>query len=43
MEILNSLMAEHAVLSTNMMWGIFGVSVIVLLALDLFVFNRKNE
>ena len=43
MEILKSLFTEHAILSQNLMWGIFGVSVIVLLALDLFVFNRKNE
>lgn len=33
----------HTVLSQNLMWIIFGISVIVLLALDLFVFNRKNE
>ena len=33
----------HAILSQNMMWTIFGISVVVLLALDLFGFNRKNE
>lgn len=33
----------HAILSQNMMWTIFGISVIALLALDLFGFNRKNE
>lgn len=30
-------------LSTNAMWGIFAVAVIVLLAWDLFFLNRKNE
>ena len=35
--------ATHAVLSQNTMWVIFGIAVIVLLALDLFGFNRKNE
>lgn len=43
MENLNSLMTNHAILSQNWMWVIFGVSVIVLLFLDLFIFNRKNE
>lgn len=33
----------HAVLSQNVMWFIFGIAVVVLLALDLFLFNRKNE
>lgn len=37
------LKSTHAVLSQNMMWSIFGVAVVVLLALDLFLFNRKNE
>ncbi len=40
---LDFLTSTHAVLSQNMMWTIFGIAVIVLLALDLFVFNRKNE
>lgn len=43
MENLLNLNATHALLSQNAMWVIFGISVIVLLALDLFVFNRKNE
>ncbi|MBQ8751450.1 MAG: TerC family protein [Alphaproteobacteria bacterium] len=34
---------HHAVLSEEMMWVFFGIAVIVLLALDLFWFNRKNE
>ncbi len=40
---MDFLTSTHAVLSQNMMWTIFGIAVIVLLALDLFVFNRKNE
>lgn len=43
MDALNSILTNHAVLSQNLMWAVFGVSVIVLLALDLFIFNRKNE
>ena len=34
---------NHAVLSQELMWGIFGVVVLALLFFDLFVFNRKNE
>ncbi|MBR5599433.1 MAG: TerC family protein [Alphaproteobacteria bacterium] len=34
---------HHAVLSDELMWFFFGLAVIVLLALDLFCFNRKNE
>ena len=37
------IVATHAVLSQNLMWVIFGISVLVLLFLDLCVFNRKNE
>ena len=37
------LFTHHVVLSQNLMWTFFGVAVIILLALDLFVFNRKNE
>ncbi len=37
------IVATHAVLSQNLMWVIFGASVLVLLFLDLCVFNRKNE
>lgn len=40
---LSLLLGTHAVLSQNVMWVIFGVAVVVLLALDLFLFNRKNE
>ena len=40
---LSLLENTHTVLSQNMMWTIFGIAVIVLLALDLFLFNRKNE
>lgn len=43
MENLGNFFTNHAILSQNWMWGIFGVSVVVLLILDLFVFNRKNE
>ena len=43
MENLDSFFGQHAVLSSSVMWAIFGVVVIVLLFLDLFVFNRKNE
>ena len=43
METITNIFTQHAVLSQNWMWTIFGISVIVLLALDLFVFNRKNE
>lgn len=35
--------STHSVLSQNVMWVIFGIAVIILLALDLFLFNRKNE
>ena len=40
---LSLLGGTHAVLSQNLMWVIFGIAVVVLLALDLFLFNRKNE
>lgn len=43
MEKLTDIFTHHAVLSQNWMWTIFGVSIFVLLFLDLFVFNRKNE
>ena len=43
MELITDFFANHAVLSQNCMWTIFGISVVLLLALDLFVFNRKNE
>ena len=35
--------STHTVLSQSMMWTVFGIAVIVLLVLDLCVFNRKNE
>ncbi|MBR5154306.1 MAG: TerC family protein [Alphaproteobacteria bacterium] len=34
---------HHEVISQELMWVFFGIAVIVLLALDLFCFNRKNE
>ena len=43
LEKLQYMFTHHAVLSQEMMWVCFGVAVIVLLALDLFCFNRKNE
>lgn len=43
MKNLDAFFGQHAVLSSQLMWVIFGVVVIVLLVLDLFVFNRKNE
>ncbi len=42
-EKLQYMFTHHAVLSDNMMWTFFGIAVVVLLALDLFCFNRKNE
>ena len=43
LEKLQYMFTHHAVLSQEMMWVCFGIAVIVLLALDLFCFNRKNE
>lgn len=43
MKNLDTLFGPHFVLPSQVMWAIFGVLVIVLLLLDLFVFNRKNE
>lgn len=43
LEKLQYMFTHHGVLSEEMMWVFFGVAVIVLLALDLFWFNRKNE
>ena len=42
-EKLQYLFTHHAVISQNLMWVCFGIAVAVLLFLDLFVFNRKNE
>jgi hypothetical protein len=41
-EKLQYMFTHHAVLSDNMMWTFFGIAVVVLLALDLFCFNRKK-
>ena len=35
--------ANHPAMSPVMLWSSFGVAVILLLAADLFWFNRKNE
>ena len=43
MEILNSLLATEGHLSQLWLWVSFGIAVVVLLAADLFWFNRKNE
>ncbi len=43
MENLDTLLTEHTVLPSSVMWAIFGAVVVVLLVLDLFLFNRKNE
>lgn len=47
METMDSLMsffsAPHQTLSAFWLWGCFGITVILLLAADLFWFNRKNE
>lgn len=43
MEKINNLFTNHAVLSQEWLWGIFGVVVLLLLFFDLFLFNRKNE
>ena len=40
---LQYLFTHHAVLPQNLMWTCFAVAVVVLLFLDLYVFNRKNE
>lgn len=43
LEKLQYTLSHHAVISEGMMWTCFGIAVIVLLVLDLFCFNRKNE
>ena len=43
MEYLKDLMTDHPIISQEWMWGVFGIAVVSLLFLDLFVFNRKNE
>ena len=43
LEKIQYLFTHHAVLSQELMWVCFGIAVVVLLFLDLCVFNRKNE
>lgn len=43
MENLTNLLTNHPVIPESWMWVIFGIIVIFLLFVDLFVFNRKNE
>ena len=43
LERLQYLFTHHVVLSQGLMWTCFGIAVLVLLFLDLFCFNRKNE
>lgn len=43
MEKYNELLTQHTMLSTNLMWVIFGIIVVTLLVLDLFVFHRHAE
>ena len=43
MDIFNIFSVEHSMLSPFWLWTIFGIVVVVLLAADLFWFNRKNE
>lgn len=40
---LEDFFTNHAVISQEAMWGVFGVVVLALLFFDLFIFNRKNE
>lgn len=42
-EYLKNIFTDHAVLSQDALWAIFGVVVLALLFFDLFIFNRKNE
>lgn len=43
MEKINYLLEHHYMLSTNVMWLIFGALIFILLFLDLFVFHKKIE
>ena len=43
MENFSSFLAPHEALSPFWLWTFFGIAVIILLAADLFWFNRKNE
>lgn len=43
MEKLNYLLEHHYMLSSNLMWIVFGILIFTLLFLDLFVFHKKVE
>ena len=43
MEKLTDIFTNHPIIPHEWMWVIFGVIVVFLLFIDLFVFNRKNE
>lgn len=43
MENIFELISHHITLSTSWMWGIFGIVVVAILYLDLFVFHRHSE
>ena len=43
MEKIRDLFTNHYVLPESWLWVIFGIAVVILLAWDLFFFNRKNE
>lgn len=43
MENIMNLLSSHAVLSDSWMWTIFGILVLAVLYLDLFVFHRRCE
>ncbi|MBP5353064.1 MAG: TerC/Alx family metal homeostasis membrane protein [Alphaproteobacteria bacterium] len=43
MDTLTSLISTHEAMSPFWLWTSFGIAVVVLLAADLFWFNRKNE
>ena len=43
LEKLQYLFTHHTVISQELMWVCFGIAVVILLFLDLCVFNRKNE
>ena len=43
MNNLSTLFSAHALMSPFWLWTIFGIVVVLLLAADLFWFNRKNE
>ena len=43
MEKLNYLLEHHYMLSSNLMWIVFGILIFTLLFLDLFVFHKRVE